>query len=221
MSSSVGPDIITNGIILHLDAADRKSYPGSGTVWTDRSGNGNNGTFVNGVIYNNNNLGTFSFGGSNYINTSSNAIASLSGTLCFWIKSNNIRDIYNTHSGSWNQNSLFGDGSLLKLRISNGSSGTPDLTIDASLVFDNKFHFICTTWTTGGERAIWIDSVKINSLSSTPQCTPGSNLEIGYKSWANITYIGNMFSIISYNRALTTEEIKQNFNATKSRFGLL
>lgn len=220
MSSSAGPSIITNSLVLHLDAADRKSYPGSGTVWTDRSGNGNNGTFVNGSIYNSDNLGTFSFGGSNYINTSSNAITSLSGTLCFWIKSNNIRDIYNTHSAGFNQNTLWGEGSLLRLRIGNGSA-PPDITINASLVFDNNFHFVCTTWTTGGESAIWLDGIKMASGLNTLQFTPGSNLEIAYKSWAVTRFIGNIYSIISYNRALTTQEIKQNFNATKSRFGLL
>jgi len=49
LALSHSPSIITNGLVLCLDAANSKSYPGSGTTWTDLSGNGNNGTLVNGI----------------------------------------------------------------------------------------------------------------------------------------------------------------------------
>ena len=58
------PRIITNGLVLALDAANVKSYPGSGTVWKDLSGNNNNGTLVNGVGYNSGNLGYLAFDGT-------------------------------------------------------------------------------------------------------------------------------------------------------------
>jgi hypothetical protein len=65
MSSSSGPDIITNGLVLSLDAANRFSYPGSGTTWTDRSGNGNNGTLVSSPTFSGGNGGSLGFNGSN------------------------------------------------------------------------------------------------------------------------------------------------------------
>ena len=52
MANLYGPRIVTDGLVLHLDAANRKSYPGSGSTWYDLSGNGNNGTINSGVSYN-------------------------------------------------------------------------------------------------------------------------------------------------------------------------
>ena len=65
MSSSASPDIVTNGLVLCLDAADKRSYPGTGTTWFDRSGGGSNGTLVNGVGYNSGNGGSLVFNGVN------------------------------------------------------------------------------------------------------------------------------------------------------------
>jgi hypothetical protein len=58
------PRIITDGLVLALDAGNPKSYPGSGTAWTDLSGNGNTGTLVNGTGYNSGNGGSLVFDGS-------------------------------------------------------------------------------------------------------------------------------------------------------------
>ena len=65
MSLSHSPKIVTNGLVLCLDAADQKSYPGTGTTWFDRSGNGNNGTLIGGVGYNSTNAGIIVFDGIN------------------------------------------------------------------------------------------------------------------------------------------------------------
>ena len=220
MALSHSPAIITQNLVLCLDAANSKSYPGSGTTWTDLSGNGNNGTLVNGVGYSGSNLGSLSFDGvDDGVNVSSSSLSPTSGTLCFWIKSNISKDIYNTHSGSWNQNTLLGVGGNLLFRISNGVVANPgDVTISSSLVFDDIFHFVCTTWTVGGERAIWLDGTKRASLTNTLQFVPSSTFEVGYKSWGASYYNGNIYSIASYNRALTAAEIQQNYNALKSRY---
>ena len=69
MGVFAGPEIVEDGLVLALDAGNTKSYPGSGTTWTDLSGNGNNGSLVNGVGYNSGNLGSLSFDGVNdYVN---------------------------------------------------------------------------------------------------------------------------------------------------------
>ena len=65
-----GPGIITSGLISALDAADRNSYPGSGTTWTDISGNNNNGTLTNGPTFSSTNGGAIVLDGADdYINT--------------------------------------------------------------------------------------------------------------------------------------------------------
>ena len=221
MGVTYNPRIVTDGLVLALDAGNTKSYPGSGNTWYDLSGNGNNGTLVNGVGYEGTNGGSLSFDGVNdRVNVSSSSLSPTSGTLCFWIKSNTPRDIYNSHSGGWNQNTLWGQGSNLSFRLSNGTANPGDVTISSSLVFDNIFHFVCTTWTVGGERAIWLDGTKRASLTNTLQFVPSSTFEVGYKSWAASYYSGNIYSVASYNKALTVAEVSQNFNAQRGRFGL-
>ena len=63
MALSHSPLIVTDGLVLCLDAANKKSYSGSGTTWTDRSGNGNNGTLVNGPTFDSGNGGSIDFDG--------------------------------------------------------------------------------------------------------------------------------------------------------------
>jgi hypothetical protein len=68
-----GPNIVTDGLVLYLDAANQKSYPGTGTTWNDLSGNGNNGTLVNGPTFNSDNNGSIVFDGvDDYVNFGDN-----------------------------------------------------------------------------------------------------------------------------------------------------
>ena len=64
MSSKCGPDINENGLVLFLDAANRLSYPGSGTAWSDLSGNSNTGTLTNGPTFSAGNMGSILFDGT-------------------------------------------------------------------------------------------------------------------------------------------------------------
>ena len=85
MAASSGPDVIDTGLVLALDAADRNSYPGSGTTWRDLSGNGRNGT-LNGVGYNSANGGSLSFDGVNaYVDFGNSSVFNQSGGKSFTI----------------------------------------------------------------------------------------------------------------------------------------
>jgi hypothetical protein len=90
MGLSHSPSIITQNLVLCLDAANSKSYPGSGTTWTDLSGNGNNGTLANGVGYNSGNGGSLVFDGvDDYVSLTSADLrfgGSNSYTFDFFIK---------------------------------------------------------------------------------------------------------------------------------------
>ena len=65
MALAHSPRIVTDGLVLHLDAANTKSYSGSGTDWKDFSGKDNDTTLVNSPTYSSNNAGYFNFDGSN------------------------------------------------------------------------------------------------------------------------------------------------------------
>jgi hypothetical protein len=81
MGVYAGPEINESGLVLCLDAGNTKSYPGSGTTWTDLSGNGNTGTLVNGPTYSSANGGSIVFDGSNdYIQTNFNYSLTSSNT---------------------------------------------------------------------------------------------------------------------------------------------
>ena len=79
MAVNYNTAIVTNGLVLALDAANTKSYPGSGTTWTDLSANGNNGTLVNTPSYSPNNQGYFTFNGTNQ------AVSSFASTTGFGV----------------------------------------------------------------------------------------------------------------------------------------
>ena len=91
--------IVTNGLILDLDAAKRDSYPGTGTTWNDISGNQNNGTLVNGPTYNSANGGSLVFDGSNdYVNLGNIFNEVFAGTskkftISSWVKFNSLQRI--------------------------------------------------------------------------------------------------------------------------------
>ena len=78
MGAFAGPEIAESGLVLALDAGNLKSYPGSGTTWTDLSGGGNTGTLTNGPTYSSANGGSLVFDGTNdYISLSSS-----NGPIC-------------------------------------------------------------------------------------------------------------------------------------------
>lgn len=95
-----GPKIITDGLVLCLDAAGTKSYPGNGTTWTDLSGNGNNGTLINGPTFSSDNGGSLVFDGSNEWVACSASLSKLNITtqftyeVTFYITSNNAYNRY-------------------------------------------------------------------------------------------------------------------------------
>ena len=86
-----GPQIVKSGLVLHLDAANPKSYPGTGTTWSDRAGNlnggvVNNGTLVNGPSFSSANMGSIGFDGSNdYVDMSTSPNLTNSLTVCVFV----------------------------------------------------------------------------------------------------------------------------------------
>jgi hypothetical protein len=79
------PPIVTNGLVLHLDAGSRQSYPGSGTTWNDLSGNGYNGTLTNGPTFNTANQGSIVFDQANDIVSFSGVVLTNTHTVNIWI----------------------------------------------------------------------------------------------------------------------------------------
>ena len=92
-SAAPASGIVTSGLILNLDAGNASSYPGTGTTWTDLSGNNNNGTLVNGVGYSSSNGGIMTFDGVNdFVNCGNSSTFNQTNalTLSTWVKINSL-----------------------------------------------------------------------------------------------------------------------------------
>lgn len=214
------PPTVTNGLVLHLDAGNPASYPGTGTTWFDLSGNNNNGTLINGVGYNSANGGSLVFDGVNdYVSIPnfSPLASSPAGTISNW---SYVRQSKGYHF--WG-NLIFlveiQSSQTYRLRFNLNGDWREQYFINFPL---NIYHKLDITWD-GITTRMYINaqevlSSTIDSSFSTFSNTTNQTLEISKRddNYSNV----DIAQTFIYNRALTSEEIQQNFNATRGRFGL-
>ena len=223
--------IVTNGLVLALDAADKNSYPGSGTTWSNLAGS-NNGTLTNGPTFNSANGGSIVFDGTNDIlyvpislNTSGNH------TIEVIAKCNTMTSDNGNRQTIWSLNNGTEGYQLLDLEVwgdnaysfnGNGTSFTGGPATVANFIQANNIHFY-TLSISGGVFNWYIDSILINSFTPTytgtstyfKLATRGADALGTGQQWN-----GLVFNCKIFNRALSTQEILQNYNAQKSRFNL-
>ena len=221
--------IVTNGLVLNLDAADRNSYPGTGTSWFDMSGNGNTGTLTNGPTYSTNNGGIFGFVSDDFVTIPENsALNTQTPSVEVWVKTNSTNQ-----SGFWfekgqvnTQYSLFQEGTLIQWRqnFSSGQGLTNLSTTTATYMNTTNWYQVVGTFTSGTRR-LYINGVQVNSDSQSGTIATNTNgMSIGVYGGFNGTrgyyYNGNIAIVKVYNRELTAAEVLQNYNVERSRFGL-
>jgi hypothetical protein len=235
--------IVTNGLVLSLDAADRNSYPGSGTAWNDMSGNGFNATMSGSVIYSGSLPNSFQYvdATSNYFVGNNDLTGSVINgvTILSWIKVNNtatrstILSKFNntgipgylleagTVAGLWtNTLRFFAQGTTANATNYRGVANA----ITQGTIFLATATFDFATKTT----AMYVNA---SPITATQVGTPASISSDWYKSTPLYT-VGsfrpiltidsamNQYNLMIYNRALSATEIAQNYNAQKSRFNL-
>jgi len=242
MGASAGPDVIDTGLVLALDAGDTNSYPGTGTTWTDLSGNGNNGTLINmdSSNYDSVNGGVFTFDGTNeYIDLfESSSILSVGSyaTIECWFKSDdigteNFRVLFGWRAPN-EKASYFSIGNLgsfsttESIHVLYGSSIFIAYVEETSSTYhDGNWHHAVATIGPGNHK-IYVDGIEKNMLyrnSSNNYSVANiftSQLLVGRRAQTSGYFNGNISSLKIYDRILTPQEIQQNFNATRERFGL-
>lgn len=223
MSAAAGPDLIQNGLVLCLDAGNRKSYSGSGTVWRDLSGNNNNFSLVNGTSFSNQNQGSFLLDGSNDVISISNPINIPN------INSSFSADIwFNTYTTSSTRQILFcgSDGNSFQieirsntLRMGNWGGG---ILVNSNITPSIFTWYHCVVSTNGTINSIYINGNLINSNSGGAQSGTVSRIVMGSYLLNGVSeqFNGLISNVKMYNRALSASEILQNYNATKGRFQL-
>ena len=229
MSLSHGANVVRDGLILCLDAANPKSYPGSGTAWTDLSGNGNNGTLVNGVGYSVDNKGAFTFDGVNdyaLITNSSPLGQSLNWTINAWIKYNGtgytswmiITDqvVYTSASNymMWLSSDAPVNGKLLSAYDGGWHYGTIRL-------YPDIWYNVCLTRQSNVVSYYINGAFDIQRTLANPLTLNTGNVGIGSHP-SNLSYRtnGNISSVKIYNRVLSAIEVQQNFEALRGRYGI-
>ena len=212
--------IVTNGLLVYLDAANARSYSGSGITANDLSGTGNTATLVNGPTYNSSNLGSIVLDGTNdYINvnslanilpytaytktayfyvtsfsTANNIISGgFSGQHAFWLQASN--KLYAGHNGAW-------------------TTVTGNTTLSL-----NTWYFGAVTYSNTSGWKLYLNGREDGTSADTTTFTGNQEIVIGAYSTGN-NFTGRISYVQVYNRALTATEILQNYNATKRRYGL-
>ena len=244
MSFHFSPKIVTNGLVLYLDAANTRSFISGSTSWVDLSRSENNGTLINEPTFNCSNGGSIVLDGvDDYFITPTGLTPTLNITsqitLDIQIKSTALANASSgdglickgvstdLNSGVYELGLIQSGGTnypYFRMRI--GSSTPIYLPTSIPISLNQIYNIVCTY--NGSIMRIYINGQESGSglatsgliQTNTQQLSIGVRyvhvINAGFDSY----FSGNIYSTRIYNRPLLSSEILQNYNTTKTRFGL-
>ena len=221
-------NIVTNGLVLSLDAGNLKSYPTSGTTWTDLSRNGNNGTLINSPTFSSLNGGSIVFDGvNNYVETNKTITTSDSSySLGIWAKSSSTGISNRPVGNADGLNGLTGMDIIWGYPASNNvyavrRVGLNNGTCDTQITVNNlstQWHYIMVTYNhTGIGTVMYADGISAGTNTNLG-FTCNLPFRVGRDGAAVQSFTGQISVVQIYNRALSASEVLQNYNTTKGRF---
>lgn len=227
MSIAYNTSVNRDGLVLYLDAANTKSYPGSGTTYFDLSGIGNDSTLVNGVTYSSSNKGILVFDGVNDAITIPNNVVYTNGfSISLWVYPTLVdtltRRIIDKTTTTTSPNGLFMHITSTQLFF-NINATSIGITVPITSVPINKWTHIAFSTTNTGLTAFYIDGKLFTTQTLNPPSgiTVTSLLTIGNRSTAlDRPFNGSINSFMFYHSILPASGVKQNFEATRSRYGI-
>ncbi len=220
--------IITDGLVLCLDAADRNSYVSGSTTWVDVAGS-NNGTLTNGPTFNSTNGGSIVFDGADdrVNNTNLLAFGNNPRTMELWIKGTGTNQIPLSIGYNNGSNTAFAlnIASTTTVNIYGQTDPMDENNISVSVNFANgAWHQATVTWDGADPGTLLIygdgNQVGTRTRSAGEFYNTVAGYYVGGWSDGNRFYNGQIASVKIYTRALSSSEVLQNYNAQKSRFGL-
>jgi len=232
--NSVQPRLVTNGLVMCLDAGNRESYvSGSSTIF-DLSGTGNHGTLNNGPTFSSANNGSIVFDGSNdFISTTNSVNNPQTYTVAAWFKTSTGggKKIIGFESsqvgagGNYDRNLYIGTDN--KIYFGQVDGANIRVATSPSTYNDNIWHYIVGTFGSEGSTIrLYVDGVSVaTGVAAFAQNYTGwwkiggINLNL-WTNGVNGYYTGNIAAAHVYNRGLSASEVLQNYNALKGRFGL-
>lgn len=240
MSQHYGPTISRDGLVLLLDGGNVKSYPGNGTTWFDLSRNGNNGTLTS-VDYEMENNSSLLFNNANdtvSIDHDETFNFSKSFTVSTWIKVNSFftsgiynvvskKPSFNNTQKGWSCQYDYRTTGVLQFRNNDGSvlnDSTPTSNVDNTSLLNQTDAWVNSVWViTSTNVTFYINGIAKGTLSvnySDIDTTTPVYIGKTVGSTGDPSLLMNLSSVIIYNRTLSANEIQQNFNSTRGRYGL-
>ena len=222
--NTITEPIVKDGLIFRVDAGNSNSYPGSGTTWFDLSPNANNGTLTNGPTFNSDNKGSIVFDGSNdYVDFGNSSVFDVGNniTIVSWFRVGSV-SVYQpiiakvkTSTNGWEFANSSG-----RLRVTLRGTTNVDLLSAVSSLSLNNWYMGAFSYN-GTTTRLYINETQVNSSSSgSPTMNSDIALRIGTRTTAANYYNGRISVGYMYNRQLTADEISQNFNALRYRYGI-
>jgi hypothetical protein len=231
------PKIVTDGLVLVLDAANNKSYPGNGTAWNNLVTTDVTASLLNGPpTFNSQFGGSLVFDGTNDKGIFTSPVASnASQSYEMWVRAFTGSSAANGFGYLLHNNST--DNIIGTAAITIGYAGPSGLqTGEIFAVFNGDFtamgtgvtgslntvNHIVLTWDKNVQR-VYVDGIQRKSASLTVSSLSGFSTNTSFADYALSTYrpiSGSIYSIKVYNKALTAAEVLQNYNAVRSRFGV-
>jgi hypothetical protein len=219
-----GPRIVSDGLVLYMDAANPNSYNFSTALtWRDISRNRNNGTLVNGVGYSSANGGNLIFDGSDDFVQCLGSFTVTAATFVTWIRRNGNQDTYDGILFSRGTNTTgmnFFSSNQLGYHWNDASN---TYTWNSSLTVPDLTWCMCAISVTSNSATAYLCqstglTIATNSVSHTS--TILDDIKIGQDDSGGRFFTGNIAQAQIYNCALSQAEITRNFNATRGRFGV-
>ena len=221
MACNSGPDIIEDGLVLCLDAANINSYPKSGTTWSDLKGS-NDGTLTNGPTFDSANKGSIVFDATNeYIETN---IISLGNTfsVSFWMY---VRQLYNYGDplgATTNSNTDYGmtfvtysDGHMI-FNTGGGSYWSSHCSTSTGFLSNGNWYFV-TGVKSSSNQYLYIDGEFIDSVSNTRSLN-NHKIVVGARWPSQYPFRGSVSTVLIHGKSLTADEIRRNYEATVGRY---
>ena len=216
------------GALLYVDAGNTASYPGTGTAWTGLSNNASNATLVNSPPWTSAGAAsyfTFNGLGSNYASTTASKfnVAYTGKTVLVAARMTAViagafRGLFGTNSGTRNFNTYIYSPStgVYQIHYSTGSGGGFSNNLPLTT---NQWFVLAVTHTTGGLVSYYFNGQPAGTNTGQTFIQYGSN-NGEYVALCDNYWYGDIGVCAVYGRALSADEIQQNFNALRSRYGV-
>lgn len=219
------PPIVTNGLVLHLDAANTLSYQSGSTIWNDLSGNRNNGTLINGPTFNSANGGSIVFDGVNDYATINTSIGSGNFTFNIWLRRQSTSTaplfLFGRYADSKVRGCMFFIlNNILSFRIAAAASFDRTVNMTSPVTGSSWTNIVASANRTSNVLLYRDGLLDRQADISTQQGNIPTLNYIGAANGGAWFLNANLGIVQVYNRALSQQEILQNYNATKSRFNL-